>query len=148
MLERMRDRLQVRAEEAKMEFQLDLPLESAHQEIRVDTTAVEQIIFNLVDNASKYASGDDCGKMITLRVLTPKKGSGVLFQVCDEGRGILKSERRRLFRAFHKSAQEAAHTQPGVGLGLALSRRLARALGGDLKMIEQERGACFELRIG
>lgn len=149
MLDRMLDRLRVRAEEAEMQFQLKLPDDLSQREIKVDTTAIEQIIFNLVDNASKYASGEGCGDTITLRVLPPlsSSGKGMRLQVCDQGRGIQKSEHRRLFRAFHKSAQEAAHTKPGVGLGLALSRRLARALGGDLKIIEQECGACFELTI-
>jgi K+-sensing histidine kinase KdpD len=114
--------------------------------VEVDTTAVEQIIFNLVDNASKYASGEGCGNIITLRAL--ERGKQVLFQVCDQGKGILAGERKRLFRAFHKSAIEAAHTKPGVGLGLALSRRLARALGGDLRIVDCEEGACFELQIG
>ena len=40
---------------------------------------------------------------------------------------------RRLFQPFSKSAQEAAHSAPGVGLGLALARRLSRSLGGDLR---------------
>lgn len=147
LVDRMTDRLRQRAEEAGMELEIDMPAELVGKEIEVDTTAVEQIIFNLVDNASKYASGEDCGKMITFRVLSPLAGKGVLFQVCDQGPGVKTSEHRRLFRAFHKSAQEAAHSKPGVGLGLALSRRLARALGGDLRIVEQERGACFELRI-
>ena len=131
-----------------MALSFDLSPEMAQYEIQVDTTAIEQIIFNLVDNACKYASGENYGSLITLRAFPSKKrGGGVVFHVCDQGPGIKKSEHRRLFRAFHKSAQEAAHTQPGVGLGLALSRRLARALGGDLRIIEQERGSCFELTI-
>ncbi len=149
MLERMEGRLRQRAEEAEMTLSFELSPEMAQHEIQVDTTAIEQIIFNLVDNACKYASGEGCGSLITLRAFPGKKrGRGVVFQVCDQGPGIQKSEHRRLFRAFHKSAQEAAHTQPGVGLGLALSRRLARALGGDLRIIEQESGACFELTVG
>jgi len=147
MVDRMVDRLSVRAEEVEMTLVLIMDAEISGREIHVDITAVEQIIFNLVDNASKYASGDDYGKEITLRVSSSPNERDVTFQICDDGPGILKSEHRRLFRAFHKSAQEAAHTKPGVGLGLALSRRLARALGGDLKIIEQERGACFELTI-
>ena len=153
ILERMELRLRQRVEEAGMELCCELSPEVAQHEIRVDTTAVEQIIFNLVDNASKYASGENCGTLVTLRAFQRglsgrgSSGGGIVFQVCDQGPGVRRSEHRRLFRAFHKSAQEAAHSKPGVGLGLALSRRLARALGGDLKIIEQEKGACFELEI-
>ena len=111
----------------------------------MDTTAVEQILFNLVDNASKYASESSADGMIKLQVLELSKR--VSFRVCDQGPGIKKSERRKPFRAFHKSAQEAAHTKPGVGLGLALCRRLAHALGGELRILDQEKGACFELTL-
>ena len=147
LIARMTDRLQQRIDEAGMKLRIEIPDDLEEHEIHIDTTAVEQIIFNLVDNASKYANGEGCGKLITLRALRTNRDRGMAFQVCDQGVGIQKSEHRRLFRAFHKSAQEAAHTKPGVGLGLALSRRLARALGGDLKIIEQEKGACFELSL-
>jgi len=150
LVDRICERLRTRADEAGMELHCDVTAEVAEREIKVDTTAVEQIIFNLVDNASKYACGEGCGNVIELRAFEHAKGGakGVVFQICDEGPGIKRSEQRKLFRAFHKSAQEAAHSKPGVGLGLALCRRLARALGGDLKIVEKEKGACFELTIG
>jgi signal transduction histidine kinase len=57
-------------------------------------------------------------------------------------------EARRLFRPFHKSARDAAQSAPGVGLGLALSRRLARAIGGDLRLESTPgEGATFALRL-
>ncbi len=145
MIDRIDDRLRSRAEEAGMELNCRVLPEVADREIHVDTTAVEQILFNLVDNASKYASGKNDGKVIELRVL--EKFKGIAFHVCDQGPGIAKSEHRKLFRAFHKSAQEAAHSKPGVGLGLALCRRLARALGGDLRILKQKKGSCFEFSL-
>ena len=145
LVNRMSERLRKRAEESEMELRCELPDGVAGCVLNVDMTAVEQIIFNLVDNASKYASGDGCGSVITLSV--QERGRSIVFQIADQGKGIARHERRRLFRAFHKSAQEAAHSKPGVGLGLALCRRLARALGGDLKIVDAQEGACFELVI-
>lgn len=151
LVDRMCERLRSRADEAGMELHCNIEPEVAEREIKVDTTAVEQIIFNLVDNASKYATGaegdeaDEYGNVIELRAVD--RGKVVVLQVCDEGPGIASCERKKLFRAFHKSAQEAAYSKPGVGLGLALCRRLARALGGDLKIVDCEKGACFELTI-
>jgi K+-sensing histidine kinase KdpD len=53
-----------------------------------------------------------------------------------------------LFRPFSKSALDAARSAPGVGLGLALSRRLARALGGDLRLQHDgPDGVCFVLTL-
>ena len=51
---------------------------------------------------------------------------------------------RRLFRPFSKSAEQASLSAPGIGLGLALSRRVARQVGGDLRHERSEEGgACF-----
>ena len=61
-----------------------------------------------------------------------EEDGNALVRVEDHGPGIAPEMRRRLFRSFSKTAKEAAHSAPGVGLGLALSRRLARDLGGDL----------------
>jgi signal transduction histidine kinase len=56
--------------------------------------------------------------------------------------------RRRLFRSFSKSAREAACSAPGIGLGLALSRRLAKDMGGRLELDRSvSDGACFVLRL-
>jgi signal transduction histidine kinase len=115
-------------------------------QVETDVTAVEQILFNLIDNACKYRLPEGESGKVTLSV---RKGrGGIVFEVRDEGRGIDRTEKKRLFRAFHKSAHEAAHDKPGVGLGLALCRRLARALGGELKLGEAgDKGASFVLVI-
>jgi signal transduction histidine kinase len=76
--------------------------------------------------------------------------SGRWLALCvrDHGPGLPPRAIRRLFRPFSKSAHDAAHSAPGVGLGLALSRRLARALGGDLRLEENgPSGACFVLML-
>jgi signal transduction histidine kinase len=61
--------------------------------------------------------------------------------VADHGPGISADECRRIFRPFHKSAKQAAESQPGVGLGLSLSRRLARSMGGTLDCRARKHGA-------
>lgn len=115
-------------------------------EIETDRTAVGQILFNLIDNACKYGMPEAGKGKVKLQV-GPLK-NGVEIRVSDEGRGIAPEERRRLFRAFHKSALDAAHDKPGVGLGLALSHRLAKALGGSLTFENQPGpGASFALRL-
>jgi K+-sensing histidine kinase KdpD len=109
-------------------------------------SVVEQILFNLIDNCCKYAGLTAIEKVIHLQVRAG--AAGVEFRIRDHGPGISARTARGLFRPFSKSAQEAAQSAPGIGLGLALSRRLARALGGDLRWEPAgEAGACFVLLL-
>ncbi|HEY1088886.1 MAG TPA: HAMP domain-containing sensor histidine kinase, partial [Archangium sp.] len=107
--------------------------------VTADPVSVEQILFNLVDNACKYAGSD-----VTLSC----SATATTLRLCvaDEGPGVSAEVEERLFEPLRKSAQEAAQTAPGIGLGLALSRRLARAMGGELRY-RKDRGAAFELTL-
>ncbi len=104
--------------------------------LRADPVALEQILFNLVDNACKYGAGE-------IRVRARDDGT---IDVSDDGDGIAAEDRRFLFEPFARSAERAAGSAPGVGLGLALCRRLARAMGGDL-VLEPGPGARFAVRL-
>jgi signal transduction histidine kinase len=141
LLEGMRERFESRLATAGLALEMEVP---PGFRVRADTAAVEHILFNLIDNAAKYAAAGDPP---VLRIRAREAGRFVELIVSDHGPGIASSERGRIFHAFHKSAREAAETQPGVGLGLALSRRLARAMGGDLKCVSGAHGACFVLSL-
>ncbi|HSP41575.1 MAG TPA: HAMP domain-containing sensor histidine kinase [Luteolibacter sp.] len=113
--------------------------------LRADLTALEHILFNLIDNAAKYAAGYEPPQV---EISARADNGHVVIEVADHGPGIPAEERRRIFRPFHKSAREAADTKPGVGLGLALSLRLARELGGSLALANGPvPGARFLLRL-
>lgn len=144
LIERMRPVLQRRVDQEDAALSIDVADDLGN--VETDVTAVEQILFNLVDNACKYGLPEGQQGHVTLEVRKGRKG--IIFEVTDEGRGIDRSEKKRLFRAFHKSAHDAAHDKPGVGLGLALCRRLARALGGDLQLgSPRDGGASFVLSL-
>jgi signal transduction histidine kinase len=143
LLDRIKHRLEDRAEQVGMT--LTIPAGAEPLPVHADITAVEQILFNLVDNASKYASAGD-NSAVTIEV--DSGPAGVAVRVCDNGPGINPEEESRLFKPFRKSARDAAHSAPGVGLGLALSRRLARGMRGDLTADTRvEKGACFVLTL-
>ena len=143
LLERSRARLADRAAQAGMSFVTDLPEDAAGAAVRADPSAVEQILFNLVDNACKYAAA---ATDKTIRLDGALDGARVTISVRDFGPGL--RDTRRLFQPFSKPAQEAACTAPGVGLGLALSRRLARGMGGDLACdVQVSGGARFVLTL-
>jgi signal transduction histidine kinase len=124
---------------------LEMAPEAGAQTVRTNAAAVEQILFNLVDNACKYASG---AQHKNIDVTVGIEGGAAAISVRDYGPGPSAADRRRLFRPFSKSAQEAAHSAPGIGLGLALSRRMARDMGGDLLYNDRNcEGACFVLKL-
>ncbi|MEX2026720.1 MAG: HAMP domain-containing sensor histidine kinase [Pirellulaceae bacterium] len=148
LLDRIEPRLTDRAEQAEMKLVVEIDDAARETVVKTDGGAVEQILFNLVDNACKYAAAAD-DKRIHVRLAVEAKR--VLVRVCDHGPGIEGPARRKLFRPFSKSVHEAAHTAPGVGLGLALSKRLASDLGGRLEIApfggEPCAGAVFVLTL-
>lgn len=142
LLSRVSERLQQRAEQAEMQLSVDCDLPEPQPVLHVDTSAVERILFNLVDNAGKYAANV---QKPLIELSCRQVGAQIEFRVRDYGPG---TGGRSLFRPFSKSATEAARTKPGIGLGLSLSRRLARDLGGDLQLDESnDVGACFVLTL-
>ncbi len=132
-----------RLHQAGLDLEIDLPDALAVHELCTDPTAVEQILFNLVDNAAKYAAGAEPA-MVQLNVRA--EANELLFAVRDFGPGVPANVQRKLFKPFSRSSEEAAGAAPGVGLGLALSRRLARSLGGNLTYLQVTGpGCCFVL---
>jgi signal transduction histidine kinase len=146
LVERFEPRLADRAKNAGMLWQCQCAGGVAGAELRTDVGVVEQILFNLVDNAAKYAGRAE-DRRIHLDV-TRQNGHAV-FAVRDHGPGFTSLRAAEHAAAFSKSAEEAAETAPGVGLGLALCRRLARELGGrlDAEKGSDGTGAVVTLRL-
>ena len=144
IVSRCSERLSQRAGQAGMELVVE-PGGAADLVARADTGAVEQVLFNLVDNACKYAATAEDRR---IHLSCGVEGGRPVLAVSDHGPGVSPSEARKVFRPFSKSAKDAANSAPGVGLGLSLSRSLAREMGGDLK-IESTRGggARFDLYL-
>ena len=143
LLRTTESRLHERALQAGMHLTLTAGA-AGNMRVLTDPAAVEQILFNLVDNACKYAVGSERQVVLTAE----PAGRNILLKVQDFGSGIPEPQRKRLFQPFRKSAAEAAGSAPGVGLGLALCRRWARAMGGDLRSAgSPQGGACFVLQL-
>ncbi len=145
LLARVEPRLRARAGRSEMELVVEQRDNSASCQVRADASLVEQVLLNLVDNACKYAD-DANDRRIVLR--SGIDGSRALLSVTDFGPGVPHDLRRTLFTPFSKSAERAAESQPGVGLGLALSRGLARQMAGDLSLVDgTTQGATFTLSL-
>jgi signal transduction histidine kinase len=145
LLDSIHPRLADRARHDGMEIVVDRDAELLATVVRANPSAVEQILANLVDNAGKYAGAAD-DKRIHLDFR--RTDGAIELRVRDHGPGISRSASRRLFHSFSKSAHDAANSAPGVGLGLALSRRLARDMGARLWLDRTiTDGACFILAL-
>lgn len=111
-----------------------------------DPTRVRQILANVLANAVKYAPNSTVTVDAARRAGGgPRPGPWVTATVADSGPGIPPEKQESIFREFTRLDPTA---QPGAGVGLAISRRIARLLGGDLT-VESEvgRGSTFTLWI-
>jgi signal transduction histidine kinase len=153
LLDRCESRLAERAAQAEMKLIVEATDADRDSTLATDSAAVEQILFNLVDNACKYAAAS-ADKRIHLEIAAlsswrrASQRGCVRLIVRDHGPGISRAGRKKLFQPFSKSVHEAASTAPGVGLGLALCRRLAADLGGRLDLESPaDGGAAFVLTL-
>jgi signal transduction histidine kinase len=111
--------------------------------VRTDRDALEQVVLNLMDNVLKYAGTGEFIKFVLTR-----QARAVLLTICDDGPGIPKALQDKVFDKFFRVDSSLTATQPGSGLGLSISRRILRDLGGDLFLEPgTENGCCFTARI-
>jgi signal transduction histidine kinase len=93
---------------------------------------LRRAIDNLLDNAGKYSEPGS-----TVRLLARATADGLQVEVADEGMGIDASDMPHLFTPFFRSDRSRARKTGGVGLGLALARRIVMAHGGSLTLESQ-----------
>jgi signal transduction histidine kinase len=106
---------------------------------RGETRSVTQILVNLIGNAVRYTKP---GSAITISF--ERSGGCALVHVADEGPGIDPADHDRIFEAF----QRAANSSEGSGLGLSIARRLAREMGGEIRLDSMPgHGARFTLEL-
>jgi signal transduction histidine kinase len=112
--------------------------------VRADPLAVGRILGNLLDNAAAYSPP---GAAIWLSAM--REGAHAVLAVHDQGPGIPPAERDRIFQRYARLDQRTDQHQPGLGLGLYVARRLARANHGELRVTDPPggRGARLLLRL-
>ena len=106
-----------------------------------DADRIQQVLVNLLDNAIKY--GDP-----PVRVRVEDANGSVRVSVTDAGPGIAPSEQERIFEKFYRADPEHTHAPGGTGLGLYISRELARRMSGTLDVrSEPGAGATFVFEL-
>lgn len=124
---------------------VDLVFEECEPVVLVgDEGKLGQILRNLIANALKFTERGE----VRVRVTYDVRQSIACFEVCDTGIGIAPEDQTRIFEEFEQVAGGLQKKNKGSGLGLALSQRLARLMGGEI-LVESEvgRGSTFRLRV-
>ena len=106
--------------EIEVDVAPDLPM------LDIDPVLFEQVLFNLLDNAAKYAPPGT-----TVLIQSWQEDDTVKLQIADQGSGIPPDEIGRIFEKFHR-VEKADRIQAGTGLGLAISRGFVEAMGGTI----------------
>jgi signal transduction histidine kinase len=117
---------------------------SSAPEVDADPNLLRRALDNLLDNAAKFSDSDTA---IELEAGEGADGALVL-AVKDRGIGMHSAELERIFEPFYRTDRSRARTTGGVGLGLALARRIASAHGGNISVeSEPENGSRFLVSI-
>src|SRR3569623_1080384 len=145
LLQEMSATLERRAEAKGLTLIFDIP-PTLPCEITSDSMRLRQILYNLIGNAIKFTRQGE------VRVSIRSEGQGsdatLLFSVCDSGPGISEEEVRRIFQPFMQAQSGRTERNDGLGLGLAISDRLAHMLGGAISVDSRlGSGSTFTLRL-
>jgi two-component system sensor histidine kinase KdpD len=121
----------------ELELETDLPM------LALDPVLFEQVLFNLLDNAAKYAPPNT-----SVCISAKRDGQSVAIQVFDEGDGIAPDDVEHIFDKFYR-AQKVDRVRAGTGLGLAISRGFVEAMQGTISAANRgdRTGAVFTIRL-
>lgn len=132
----------IRAQLGNRKIELDIP--PGLPLIRVDFALFEQTLFNLLDNAAKYAPDGS-----TIRISTRVEGAKLIIEVVDGGPGIPESDLERIFDKFYR-VKAGDRRAAGTGLGLSICRGFVEAHGGAVSArspVAAGRGTAFAIRM-
>ncbi len=126
---------------ARHRIEVDLPADLPMP--RLDPVLFEQVVFNLLDNAGKYAPPET-----TITIAARAENNTVSLSVADEGDGIPAEDRERIFDKFYR-VQATDRKRAGTGLGLAICRGFVEAMGGTIGVSNRSdrSGALFAIAL-
>lgn len=139
ILQGLTDTLRLKAEARDLQSDLQLSPEVDGAWILAETTGLQQVLFNLIENALKFTEPPG-----TIGVRSRLEGPAWVLEVWDTGRGIAPEQLERIFKPFQQS--EAGDAEKGWGLGLSICKTLVEGHGGRLEVESQPgQGSVFRM---
>ncbi len=145
LMDGIRSRVSSQIERAGFELNMHCAPDAGQAVIQADPDWFIQIFINLVDNAIKFSASAE-QKVIDIGCQRLRDGS-VQFSVRDYGPGVPADQMKKIFKLFYRSENELTRETVGTGIGLALVHQLARAMGGQVDVVNREPGAEFRVNI-
>ena len=143
-LEGVVERLEAAIGEKAASIQLSLPDDLPPLE--ADPHRLDQVFFNLIENALKY--GEAADRPPTIAVEAARVGDDALITVIDNGPGIPLADQPHVFERFYRVHKDRSRAVGGTGLGLSIVKHVVQAHGGQVAVESQPgRGAAFRVRI-
>ena len=145
LMERTLEGLRPRLDKQDVTLQTQFPAKPLP--VMVDRDALEQVLLNLLDNALKYGQPKDASKR-QIWVDCKTETHQVRIEIRDNGPGVPKRHRQRIFEKFFRVDQTLTSKQTGSGIGLSIARLLVGQMGGKLIYGEKHRqGGCFVITL-
>jgi signal transduction histidine kinase len=111
------------------------------QTIPADETRLQEVFYNLLENAVKYSSENG-----QIRLQATQRGPEIVLSVSDDGIGISKDQLPRIFERFYRADKARSRELGGTGLGLAIVKHIAQLHGGRVEA-ESELGRGTTIRL-
>lgn len=117
------------------------------EQVLGDAMRLQQIVTNLLGNAIKFTEQGNIDILVTAQVLTAQRVTLVV-EIQDTGIGISESQQAQLFQAFRQADASISRRHGGTGLGLVITERLVKEMGGDISFLSQvDRGSTFKFHL-
>lgn len=138
-MDMLKGRAQSKGIALNLEFEGEIP-----RQIETDPTRLRQVLMNLLSNSIKFT---ERGHVTTTVRFRDGANPTIEIDVADTGIGMNTSQASRLFKPFSQADNSMARRFGGTGLGLTISRRLTRMLGGDLFIVQSRPGVGTRFRV-
>ncbi len=141
----LRDTIQIVGKDVEeKEIRLVMKLEARRHHIKADPVRIQQVLWNLINNAVKFTKE---GGRITIKTLNT--GQRLVLQITDTGIGIEPEQQRRIFKAFDQGEPSITRQFGGLGLGLTISKTLLDLHKGSISVSSKgkNRGATFKITL-